>query len=89
MTEAALHWLEYLGASDQDDARLADAVKLTPRGPMISPPRARHALDQLCPEIIRIHQAGIIRAFASALDCGRSHDWRSRAAHEHTDSRFR
>jgi hypothetical protein len=69
MTEAALHWLEYLGASDRDDARLADAVKMTPSGPMIVPPRARHALDQLCPEFIQIHQAGIIRALASALDC--------------------
>jgi hypothetical protein len=69
MTDAALHWLEYLGASDQDNARLADAVKMTPNGPMIFPPRARHALDQLCPEFINIHQAGIIRALASALDC--------------------
>lgn len=69
MTEAALHWLEYLGASDRDNARLADAVKMTPTGPVISPPRARHALDQLCPELIHIHQAGIIRALASALDC--------------------
>jgi hypothetical protein len=24
MTEAALHWLEYLDASDRDSARLAD-----------------------------------------------------------------
>jgi hypothetical protein len=69
MTEAALHWLEYLGESDRDYARLADTVKMTPSGPMIVAPRARHALDQLCPEFIQIHQAGIIRALASALDC--------------------
>lgn len=69
MTEAALHWLEYLGASDRDSARLADAVKITPTGPVISPPRPRSPLEHLCPEFIRIHQAGIIRALASALDC--------------------
>lgn len=69
MTEAGLHWLEYLGASDRDNARLADAVKLGPSGPTISPPRSRNALEQLCPEFIRIHQAGIIRALASTLDC--------------------
>jgi hypothetical protein len=69
MTEAALHWLEYLGASDRDSARLADAVKITPTGLVISPPRPRGPLEHLCPEFIRIHQAGIIRALASALDC--------------------
>ena len=69
MTEAALHWLEYLGASDRDNARLADAVKMTPTGPVISPPRSRNAFEQLCPDFIRIHQAGMIRSLASALDC--------------------
>lgn len=69
MTEAALHWLEYLGAADRDSARLADAVKMTPAGPVISPPRSRNAFEQLCPDFIRIHQAGMIRALASSLDC--------------------
>src|ERR1017187_7667032 len=54
MTEAALHWLEYLGASDRDNARLADAVKMTPTGPVISPPRSRNAFEQLC-QIGRAH----------------------------------
>jgi hypothetical protein len=69
MVEAALHWLEYLGALDRDNARLADAVKMTPNGPLFSPPRPRSASDQLCADFIRIHQAGIIRSLASALDC--------------------
>jgi hypothetical protein len=69
MTDAALHWLEYLDACDRDNARLANAVKMTSRGPVFSPPRARSACDQLCPDFIRIHQAGMIRALASALDC--------------------
>ena len=33
MTEAALHWLEYLDASDHDSARFAHAVKSLPGGP--------------------------------------------------------
>lgn len=69
MTEAVLHWLEYLDASDRDSARFADAVKMTPSGPTMSPPKPRTAYEQLGPDFMRIHQAGIIRALASALDC--------------------
>lgn len=69
MIEASLHWLEYLDARDRDNARLAHAVKMTPAGPVFEPPRPRNAFDQLCPDFIRIHQAGIIRSLASALDC--------------------
>jgi hypothetical protein len=69
MTEAALHWLEYLDASDRDSARFVDAVKIEDGQPTIQPPRPRSALDQLAPAFIRIHQAGLIRALASALDC--------------------
>jgi len=69
MIEASLHWLEYLDARDRDNARIAHAVKLTPTGPVFDPPRPRNAFDQLCPDFIRIHQAGMIRSLASALDC--------------------
>lgn len=69
MTEAALHWLEYLDASDCDSARLAHAVKMLPGGPVIDPPRPRCASEQLAPDFVRMHQAGLIRAIASALDC--------------------
>jgi len=69
MTEAALHWLEYLDASDRDSARFADAVKMENGRPIIAAPRPRSPLDQLGPELIRIHYAGIVRALASALDC--------------------
>jgi hypothetical protein len=69
MTEAALHRLEYLDASDRDSARFADTVKMQPGGVTISPPRPRNAYEQLCPDVMRIHQAGLIRALASALDC--------------------
>lgn len=69
MTEAALHWLEFLDASERDSERFADAVKIEHGRPTIAAPRPRSPLDQLGPAFIRIHQAGIIRALASALDC--------------------
>jgi hypothetical protein len=67
MIEAALHWLEYLEAADRDDDRFADAVKMGPGGPTICLPRPR-TYDQLCPHVLRLHQAGLIRSLASALD---------------------
>jgi hypothetical protein len=69
MTEAALHWLEFLDAADRDSARFVDAVKMENGRPTIDAPRARSPFEQLGPEFIRIHQSGIIRALASALDC--------------------
>jgi len=69
MTEAALHWLEYLDAADRDSARLAHAVKMLRDGPVIDPPRPHCASEQLAPDFVRVHQAGLIRAIASALDC--------------------
>jgi hypothetical protein len=69
MTEAALHWLEFLDASDRDSARFVDAVTIENGRPTVSAPRPRSPLEQLGPEFIRIHQAGIIRALASVLDC--------------------
>jgi hypothetical protein len=69
MTEAALHWLEYLDASDRDSARLAHAVKMLPSGPVIDLPRPRSVSEQLAPDLVRMHQAGMIRAIASSLDC--------------------
>ncbi len=69
MTEAALHWLEYLDASDRDSARFANAVRMLSTGPVIDPPRPRSASEQLAPDFVRMHQAGLIRAIASTLDC--------------------
>jgi len=69
MTEAALHWLEYLEASDRDSARLAHSVKMLPSGPDIDLPRPRSASEQLVLDLVRMHQAGLIRAIASSLDC--------------------
>jgi len=69
MTEAALHWLEFLDVSDRDSARYADAVQVEGGQPTLSAPRPRSPLDQLSPAFVRIHYAGIVRALASALDC--------------------
>jgi hypothetical protein len=69
MTEASLHWLEYLDASDRDNARLAGAVKMVPGGAVVDPPQPRCPFEQLAPDFVRMHQAGLIRAIASAIDC--------------------
>ena len=69
MTEAALHWLEFLDSSDRDSARFADAVKIENGQPQLSAPRPRTPLEQLGSELVRIHLVGVIRALASALDC--------------------
>jgi len=69
MTEAALHWLEFLDVSDRDSARHADAVQLEGGRPTLSAPRPRSPLDRLSPAFVRIHYAGMVRALASALDC--------------------
>lgn len=69
MTEAKLHWLEYLHTADRDDARLSDVVRMTPTGPIISMPKPRSPYEQLLPDLMRMHQAGMVRALASALDC--------------------
>jgi hypothetical protein len=60
---------EYLDASDRDSARLAHAVKMLPSGPVIDPPRPRSVSEQLAPDLVRMHQGGLIRAIASSLDC--------------------
>ena len=69
MTEAALHWLEFLDAAERDSARFADAVQIENGRPTIVPPRPGSPLDQLTPDLVRVHYAGIVRALASALDC--------------------
>lgn len=69
LTEAKLHWLEYLHAADRDDARLANVVRTTPTGPTMSMAKPRSPYDQLSPDFMRMHQAGMVRALASALDC--------------------
>jgi hypothetical protein len=90
MTEAALHWLEFLDAAERDSARFADAVQIENGRPTISAPRPRSPLDQLAPELVRVHYAGIVRALASALDCLAGVVIRcGRAADEHSPGGFR
>jgi hypothetical protein len=69
MTEGALHWLEFLDAAERNSARFADAVRIESGRLTMAAPRPRSALDQLAPEFVRFHYAGIVRALASALDC--------------------
>ncbi len=69
MTEAALHWLEYLDAMERNGTRYADAVRMDSTGVPFDPPRPHSASEQLAPDLVRMHQAGLIRAIASSLDC--------------------
>jgi hypothetical protein len=69
LIEAALHWLEFLHASDQDNALYRDSVTVDGGLAVYSPPRPRNAFEQLTPDFIRIHEAGLARALSSALDC--------------------
>jgi hypothetical protein len=77
MTEAALHWLEFLDASERESARFADAVQIENGRLTISAPRPRSPLDQLSGELVRIHYAGIIECIKKSgsyavffLNCG-------------------
>jgi hypothetical protein len=69
MTEASLHWLEYLDASDRDSERFVDAVKME-NG------RARAYPDSLC----RNHPCAGFGPGLSRRGC----HWRGRSADEHT-----
>jgi hypothetical protein len=42
---------------------------MLPSGPALNSPRPRSVLEQLAPDLVRMHQAGLIRAIASSLDC--------------------
>jgi hypothetical protein len=55
MTECALHWLEFLDASERDSDRFVDAVKMENGRPTIDEPRVRSSFEQLSPDFIRIH----------------------------------
>jgi hypothetical protein len=69
LLEAALHWLEFQEASEQDSGRFAEVVQMTGGTLALSPPRPRSPLEQLRADLVRIHRVGIVRALASALDC--------------------
>src|SRR5580658_4301343 len=89
MTESVLHWLEFLDAAERDNARFAEAVRIENGRPTMAAPRPLSPLDQLAPEFVRIHYAGIGpgACFGSRLP-GRGHHRCGRAAEEYPPHRF-
>jgi hypothetical protein len=69
MVEAALHLLEFVDFADRDSDRYADAIKVEGGQVTWSPPLPLSPLDDLSPELMRIHVAGMVRALSAALDC--------------------
>ena len=69
MTEAALHWLEFQDASEQDRNRYLDSVRIANGQPTVVDRRPAGPHEQLMPAIAGIHRVGLVRALASALDC--------------------
>jgi hypothetical protein len=69
LTEAQLHWLEYLDYADRDNARFADIIRRKEGRLAVELPEAESPLEVLLPALATIHLVGAIRAAASALDC--------------------
>ena len=69
MVEAAVHWLELLDAIDREDAFQADVIQMIDGQPQIVARPRMTPLESLGPDIVRLHQVGVARALAGALDC--------------------
>jgi hypothetical protein len=69
MIEAALHWLEYQDCAERDSERFADIVQIRDGQLDVVLPRPRNALEELSPEMVVMHIAGMARALSAALDC--------------------
>jgi hypothetical protein len=69
MIEAALHGIEFLKWWEFEDRRLANCIKGQNGNPRIVYPAPVCPLDHLGNNLTRMHQAGVIRAIASSLDC--------------------
>jgi hypothetical protein len=69
LVEAGVHWLELLDAIDREDNFQADVVQMiNGQFQMRARPRTT-PLESLGPEIVRLHQVGVVRALSGALDC--------------------
>jgi hypothetical protein len=69
LTEAGLHWLEFLDAVDAEDDFQVDVVQIV-RGRVTAKARPRTTpLESLLSDRIRLHQVGVVTALSGALDC--------------------
>lgn len=69
LVEAKLHLLEWLGARERDNARIADAVSYNGMDFNIKMPPAVAPIDELHSKLTDLHVAGFFRAIGSSLDC--------------------
>lgn len=69
IVEAKLHLFEALHANDQEEARLRDAVTLSPAGVRFTLPESTRPADDLPDRLRSLHIVGMARALASTLDC--------------------
>ncbi len=70
MVEARLHWLEFQDSAERESDRMANAVVVENGQVTVRPPRQGKPLGQLdLSTLSRLHQAGLVRALAGALDC--------------------
>ncbi len=69
LIEAGVHRLELLDAVDREDTFQADVIQIVDGQPQICARPRMTPLESLGPEIVRLHQVGVVRALSGALDC--------------------
>jgi len=70
LTEAKLHYFEWLDAQRRGNERIANGVSLDPRrGATFKHPASHSAIDDLPSRLERLHLGGFFRAVGSSLDC--------------------
>lgn len=67
--EAGVHWLELLDAVDREDSFQADVIQIVNGQPQMRARPRTTPLESLGPEIVRLHEVGVVRALSGALDC--------------------
>ena len=69
LSEACLHWLEFLDWVDRENDRIANSVRIDNGQLHLDPPQHENALQVITPQMKELHVIGVTRALASALDC--------------------
>src|SRR5947199_67040 len=69
LVEAGVHWLELLDAVDREDTFQADVIQIVNGQPEMRAGPRTTPLESLGPEIVRLHEVGVVRALSGALDC--------------------
>jgi hypothetical protein len=64
-----VHWLELLDAIDREDEFQADVIQMVNGEPRMRARPRTTPLESLQPDIVRMHEVGVVRALSGALDC--------------------